>query len=383
VATMKRAEAHVAAVEKYPELQGMTQVEALAIGQQLDQLPANEREQRRAALRHEASRAQEKPPQQAVSGTSSRPQRRQLRDPDRPWLKAMYSLWVFRENTRDRESVLAMARRWSRETVQRYLQEIRQVKDHLIVWERSLEALLSPEDAYHLADGQTSPRCADRRGPSEETPPGLQGVPEASAQTMGETRHKGAEGSTTAPHTQTLPVEAVKRAGIMSSGVARDHTAPMAETADITAPSRETPEAARAVKRLVQPPVHSLKRNGIAAEPETEGPWKSPSLGEDAHVTGADNAATQSGGSPREEVSDTDGSPARRGMAAARVKTLQAYGLSLRAIAVRLNAEDVATVNGQGQWDHRKIARLLQADGARGRNTPMKRAQNTLSGYQG
>jgi hypothetical protein len=34
VATMKRAEAHIAAVEKYPELQGQTQAEALAIGTQ-------------------------------------------------------------------------------------------------------------------------------------------------------------------------------------------------------------------------------------------------------------------------------------------------------------------------------------------------------------
>jgi hypothetical protein len=63
VATMKRAEAHVAAVKKYPELQGMTQAEALAISTQLDQLPADAREQQRAALRHKASHVREKLPQ--------------------------------------------------------------------------------------------------------------------------------------------------------------------------------------------------------------------------------------------------------------------------------------------------------------------------------
>src|SRR5919201_2061454 len=75
VATMKRAEAHVAAVEKYPELQGLTQAEALAIGQQLDQLPADAREQQRAALRHKTSGIRQKASQQGASPTGT-PRRR-------------------------------------------------------------------------------------------------------------------------------------------------------------------------------------------------------------------------------------------------------------------------------------------------------------------
>jgi ParB/RepB/Spo0J family partition protein len=339
-ATMKRAAAHVATVEKYPELRGMTQAQTLAIGRQLDQLPANEREQQRVALRQEASRRRETSPQQAVSATSSRLQQRRPRDPDRPWLKAMYSLWVFREKTRDRESVLAIARRWSRETVQRYLQEIRQVKAELIEWERTFEEMCSLPGAPSQTQDRPKPgstRPARSQGERLDRAPRAPEDALASAPSMGDKtgREKLTKGMVSADH--------------------REQPAPPANPRHAHAPHKTSP-------MVISP--HTA--DGIAPQSEHMTDAKEDRKGRTAHED------RQPTGSRKEDESHSEGVETRRMAILGRVKTLHAEGLSLRAIARRFNVEQVPTLHGEGRWDHRKIARLLEAEGAKGQNTLMQ-----------
>ena len=51
------------------------------------------------------------------------------------------------------------------------------------------------------------------------------------------------------------------------------------------------------------------------------------------------------------------------------VRTWHADGLSLTAIAARLNRENVPTLSGSGQWRHGTIKRLLRASAASAANT--------------
>jgi hypothetical protein len=324
VATMKRAEAHVAAVKKYPELQGLTQAEALAISTQLDQLPADERERQRAALHHKASSVREKLPQQAASPASPTPQRRRPKDPERPWLRAMQSLWIFREKTRDREALLALARRWSGETVQRYLQDIRQAKDQLLAWERALEAMLSQE-------GNGSP--------ADERP--LQPA------TMGEGK---------------------------ATPAARDGTSPPPMNDAQTTASGEVTEETGPVKEPGEMAGYGPQDHGHAAA-EASATGEGPPASEDEHRADAPEADIDQGGSPRAGVTPPDGADERRRIALSRVKLLQAEEPKLRAIARILNAERVPTVTGQGQWDHRKVARLLHAGEGNGRRAVQPQAR--------
>jgi hypothetical protein len=328
VATMKRAEAHVAAVEKYPELQGMPQAEALAIGQQLDQLPADARERQRAALRHQTSGIRQKASQQGASRTGT--PRRRPKDPERWWLKAIHSLWSFREKTREPEALLALARHWSRDTVQRYLQDIRQVKNQLIAWERALEAMLSPE-----GNG-----C-----PEDERP--LQPA------TMGEGK---------------------------AASAARDGTSLPPTDDDQTAASGEATEETGLVKKPGKRAGSGPQDRGHAAA-QASAPGKGPPAREDERRAEAPKEDIDQGGSPLAWVTPPDGAEERRRIALSRVRILLAKEKEpkLRAIARILNAERVPTVTGQGQWDHRKVARLLQADGVKGRNTTMKRRKKRTS----
>jgi ParB family transcriptional regulator, chromosome partitioning protein len=326
VATMKRAEAHVAAVEKYPELQGLTQAEALTISTHLDQLPADEREQQRAALRDKTSSVQEKSSQQGASPTGT--PRRRPKDPERWWLKAIHSLWSFREKTREPEALLALARHWSRDTVQRYLQDIRQAKIQLIAWERALEAMLSPE-------GNGSPADARPLQPA----------------TMGKGK---------------------------AASAARDGTSPPPMDNDQTTASGKATEETGLVQEPGERAGSGPQDRGHAAA-QASATGKGPPASEDERRTDAPEADIDQGGSPHPCVMPPDASHERRRIALSRVKLLQAEEPKLRAIARILNAERVPTVTGQGQWDHRKVARLLQVDGVKGRNTTMKRRKKRTS----
>lgn len=330
VATMKRAEAHVAAVEKYPELQGMTQAEALAIGQRLDQLPVNEREQQRIALRHAASPVLNESPQPAASTPARMSRRRRPKDPDRPWVKAMYSLWIFRQNTRDRPSVLARARRWPRETIQHYLEGIRQVKTELIEWERTLEEmLLIPTARRHPNDGP-DPRSTGPTEPQGELPDRGLNAPEGElvSTNNGVEREELTEG--------IIPADQSKQPMSLANR-GTDHV-PHETTSTAISP-----------------------HGADAMAPLSTDTMEAPQVRKDAHGSVADEDR-EPASSASADASCSEGVEIRRLAVLARVKTLQAEVLSLRAIARELNAAQVPTLHGEGQWDHRKVARLLEAD---------------------
>jgi hypothetical protein len=208
--------------------------------------------------------------------------------------------------------------------VQRYLQDIRQVKNQLIAWERALEAMLSPE-------GNGSP--------ADEQP--------MQAATMGEGR---------------------------AASAARDGTSPPPTDDDQTTASGEATEEIGLVKKPGERAGSGPQDRGHAAA-QASATGKDPPAREDEHRADAPEADIDQGGSPRACVTPPDGADERRRIALVRVKLLQAEEPKLRAIARTLNAERVPTVTGQGSWDHRKVARLLQAVEGNGRRTVRPRAR--------
>jgi hypothetical protein len=86
------AKQHVAVVERYPELQNLTQHAALTMGKELDQLPKGARDQRRAALRDEAAHHGSGHGSRGRGRSKRTPATRRLPDPNRRWFNAAQAL---------------------------------------------------------------------------------------------------------------------------------------------------------------------------------------------------------------------------------------------------------------------------------------------------
>jgi hypothetical protein len=137
--TLTLAKQHTKAVARYPELQGLTQREALRIEKELDRLPEDARDQRQAALRDEAAQRESGRGSRGRGRAKRTSMNRNRRDPNERWLKAMNALWRFSEHTRNHAAIVALARRWSTETLRRYLEEVRRVQARLAELEEAFQ----------------------------------------------------------------------------------------------------------------------------------------------------------------------------------------------------------------------------------------------------
>jgi hypothetical protein len=98
------------------------------------------------------------------------------------------------------------------------------------------------------------------------------------------------------------------------------------------------------------------------AEPEAIPPTAVPRAAEPPAETSPTAAAT-------DEESGTATPATDRQAIVEQVQAWHADGLSLTAIAARLNRENVPTLSGSGQWRHGTIKRLLRASAASAANS--------------
>jgi hypothetical protein len=338
--TLTLAKQHAEAVERYPELQNLTQHAALTIGKELDHLPEDAREERRAALREEAPDPRPPGGRRRRRRTSPAPARRHPRDPNRRWFQAAQALWRFHVLTDNHAAIVALARGWSHESLQRYREELQRAQARLIALEQAFEQLLAgagapPEGAREPdgdeADGAASQSQALCEPPVRPTPPAASvpacdtvtpDVPDGDAVA----HHPGARhGNTTGGVAGALPDGAGDRpAPAWASGDMRATSrAIMEET------TRETPDQ--------------------AADPETAG-----ALG------GATPPVRQlDEGEPGLEDNAGD----RRLALIHRITAVRAHGRSWRGIAKQFNADGVPTLSGRGVWDDSTLARFARTMG--------------------
>lgn len=135
--TIRLAEKHVAAAEKYPELQapGIPQEAAITMAKTLDSLPEEERAEKRAAVaRHDQDTLAElagKPPM--PKGPT--PAEIVAADPGRGWSRAIHDVYALVNSIRAGGGLPVVSRRWSDENRRLFLRDVGRLKATFEEWE--------------------------------------------------------------------------------------------------------------------------------------------------------------------------------------------------------------------------------------------------------
>jgi len=153
VATIRDAEQHVAAVERYPELAPMPQADALTIAKNLDRLPEAEQAQKREALRRYdpqvLAELAEKPP--LPPGPSMHQQ--VDANPERRWYESLHRLYVLINSVHRLGGMRQLAASWSATYRQHSADELRDVIALLQAIQDDLDAL-GTEERHGIPAGQ-------------------------------------------------------------------------------------------------------------------------------------------------------------------------------------------------------------------------------------
>lgn len=139
VQTIRDAEQHVAAKERYPEIRNFPRPDAIAAAKNLDKLPEPQREEAREALRHHdpdtVTALTNRPP--LPKGKT--PQQIAAEDPGAAWLKGLHDLYQRLNSTRDQGGLEALAARWNKQQRVTYRADLARIREVVNEWEVWLE----------------------------------------------------------------------------------------------------------------------------------------------------------------------------------------------------------------------------------------------------
>lgn len=137
--TIRRAEAHVAAVDRYPELQHIPQREALTIAKNLDQLPEPVRAEKRQALQSDDSDTWTELADLPPMPKGKTPKQIADEDPGQKWLGALGEVSDLILKTRDNGDIEAIAHYWSNDRRREYIGELQSIDTVIQGWVTWLE----------------------------------------------------------------------------------------------------------------------------------------------------------------------------------------------------------------------------------------------------
>jgi hypothetical protein len=168
------AKQHVAAVEKYPELCGMTQRGALATAKEWDGFPEEVREQVRETWREPAAPPQADAPTQAPRTTTAAACLRRPADPDPFWHRATQGLAVFLAKTEKLVTRRNQTCFWNPTARQNYLHELRRAQERVAMLIAEIEQHDTEPTSEH---GPGQPHAGACQGSTIEPPAPRRGEP--------------------------------------------------------------------------------------------------------------------------------------------------------------------------------------------------------------
>lgn len=144
--TIRRAEHHVAAVERYPVLTMLPQGDALTVAKNLDRLPEDDREQMVEALAKNDVDALAKLADRPPLPKGPTPHQETAEDPGVKWTGVVYKIVVVLNSIRDHGGFADLAARWSHDSKVGYLQVIQDLKSRLDELESTIQQELADDE---------------------------------------------------------------------------------------------------------------------------------------------------------------------------------------------------------------------------------------------
>jgi hypothetical protein len=271
-------------------------------------------------------------------------------------------LWVFQEKTGNQTKVLSLARRWPRQTLWAYCEELRRVQMRLTELEHAFEQLIAGTAASQDLPPQSDPAgahgsaCDGHATDHESTASDDVSEMQRSAHAMGESctaeTPPGLHGSGHQPVNVTNVVADAQPTGThdASTTTSMDDETRMAF---IDTTEAETEVAQASVHRALEG-----NRSLIAEERATSG---TPDLPLDADAAEALTQAIEPVITLLVEGSQlTGGSSDHRMDLLERIRACRATGCSWRALAKQSNAERVPTLSDKRVWDGSMLARFAR-----------------------
>lgn len=137
--TISQAQTHVAALDRYPELESFTQADALVAAKTLDTLPEVIREEARESIRQNDADTLAVVTNRPLLPKTKTPHQLAAEDPGSHWLKSLHDLYVLTNSTRDHGGIQAISARWSDERKREYIGELGRIQQVLASWVQTLE----------------------------------------------------------------------------------------------------------------------------------------------------------------------------------------------------------------------------------------------------
>lgn len=145
--TIRHAEQHVAAAEKYPELRGIPQSNAITIAKNLDALPEDTRHDKVEALRrHDQDTLAELAGLPPVPKGPT-PQEIAREDPGGKWLRTLRDIHILIDGIQSNGGIGPLANKWSAGNVALFWAEVEEIRSTLADWSEELGRRLAANGA--------------------------------------------------------------------------------------------------------------------------------------------------------------------------------------------------------------------------------------------